>query len=146
MIDEEVAAAVLAIVIVAGIIASIYFFFGENVVEPFSELAILRPNKKLADYPTNVSVNETIRLYLYVGNHEGKNMYYLVLVKLGNKSTLINETTPANFKNYLANLAVFIPLAPILIQLYGGFGLNCGFLDVELCAYSLWAGLGLEKV
>ena len=96
MIDEEVAAVVLAIVVVAGIIASVYFFFGEEVIEPFSELAILGPNKKLADYPTEVCVNESINLYLYIGNHEGKSMYYKVLVKLGDCNTQINETIPAN--------------------------------------------------
>jgi uncharacterized membrane protein len=32
-------------------------------------------------------------LKVYVGNHEGKTVYYRVLVKFGDSSTAINETT-----------------------------------------------------
>lgn len=60
--------------------------------EAFSELAILGPGMKIADYPRELHVNESFTLYLYVGNHEGKVTYYRILVKLGNRSSFINET------------------------------------------------------
>ncbi|MBO3754897.1 MAG: DUF1616 domain-containing protein, partial [Candidatus Brockarchaeota archaeon] len=71
-------------------------FFAGRTVEPFSELAILGPRMKIADYPREVVAGESFKLYLYVGNHEGRVMYYAVLVKLGNRTTEINETQPMN--------------------------------------------------
>ncbi len=96
MIDEEVSAVVLAIIVVAGVFAFSQFLFSKRVVEPFSELGVLGPKKKIGDYPKIVHVNEPLKLYLYIGNHEGKIMYYRVYVKLGNKSTVINENVSAN--------------------------------------------------
>ncbi len=96
MVDEEVAAIILAIVVVAGILAATQAFTAGRVIEPFSEIAILGPNMKLADYPSTVLVNESFRLYLYLGNHEGHVMYYVVYVKLGDNSTFINATVPAD--------------------------------------------------
>ncbi|MEM3437497.1 MAG: DUF1616 domain-containing protein [Nitrososphaerales archaeon] len=96
MIDEEVQAVVLAIIVVIGAFSVSQAFIAGRVVEPFSELAILGPNKKIGDYPKNLTVSENFNLYLYIGNHEGKVMYYRVYVKLGNQSSIINESTPLN--------------------------------------------------
>lgn len=91
--DEIRAIALLPILIIAA--ATAYQgFFPKRTPEPFSELGILGPNMKIADYPRELSVNESFTLYLYVGNHEGKIAYYRILVKLGNRSSFINETTP----------------------------------------------------
>ena len=49
---------------------------------------------KIEDYPQKLLVNENFTLYIYVGNHEGSVIYYRVLIKLGNRSSFINETTP----------------------------------------------------
>ncbi len=95
MIDEEVRAVILALALVAGVFAASQTLQSGRVVEPFSEIGLLGPGMKIGDYPRNVLVNETFRLYLYLGNHEGRVMYYTVLVKLGDGSTLINETTHA---------------------------------------------------
>lgn len=95
MIDEEVRAVVLAVALVAGVFAASQTLQSGRVVEPFSEIGLLGPGMKIGDYPKNVLVNETFRLYLYIGNHEGRVMYYTVLVKLGDEATLINETAYA---------------------------------------------------
>ncbi|MCP8306169.1 MAG: DUF1616 domain-containing protein, partial [archaeon] len=94
MIDEEVSAVVLAVIVVIGIFSVSQAFLAGGVVEPFSELAVLGPNQKIGDYPKNLTAGENFTLYLYVGNHEGKVMYYRVYVKLGDRSSIINETTP----------------------------------------------------
>ena len=94
IIDDEVKAVVLAVVVVVGVFASSQALFGSRVVEPFSELAVLGPNMKIGDYLGEVVVGEPLKLYLYVGNHEGRTMYYSVLVKLGDRSTPVNETRP----------------------------------------------------
>jgi uncharacterized membrane protein len=92
--SDEIRAIVLLPILVLMLITAYQGFFPKRPSEPFSELAILGPNMKIADYPKELRVNETFILYLYVGNHEGNVAYYRILVKLGNKSTFINETVP----------------------------------------------------
>lgn len=67
------------------------FYLASRTVEPFSELGILGPNQKIADYPSTVFTGQNFTLYLYVGNHEGKVMYYEVLTKVGNSSSVSNS-------------------------------------------------------
>lgn len=92
MRDDEVRAIVLIPILVIAAATAYQGFFPKRTGETFSELAILGPNMKLADYPRELRVNENFTLYLYVGNHEGEVAYYAILVKLGNRSSFINET------------------------------------------------------
>lgn len=94
MLDEEVSAVLLALIVVGGVFA-LAQALRPNVVEPFSEIGVLGPKGKIGDYPRAVVAGEPFRLYLYVGNHEGRVMYYLIYVKLGNRSTVVNSTAPA---------------------------------------------------
>lgn len=96
MIDEEVRAAVLAVVVLSGLVAVSQAITAGRVVEPFSAIGTLGPNMKIGDYPKEVLAGEPFRLYLYVENHEGRAMYYRVLEKVGDNSTLVNETVPAD--------------------------------------------------
>ena len=96
LIDEEVTAVALAVIVVIGAFSVSQAFLAGKVVEPFSELAVLGPNQKIGDYPKNLIAGENFTLYLYVGNHEGKVMYYRVYVKLGNQSSIINENVSLN--------------------------------------------------
>ena len=96
MIDEEVKAVILAIIIVVGVFSIAQLIASERVVEPFSAIGLLGPRMKIGDYPKNVLVNQTIKLYLFIDNHEGHLMYYVIYAKLGNKSTTINENVSAN--------------------------------------------------
>jgi len=96
MIDEQVTAALLAIIIIAGILSISQPYLTERTSEPFSELAILGPNMKIADYPKKLLAGERFSLYLYVGNHEGMTTYYRVYVKVGDRSSVINENTTLN--------------------------------------------------
>lgn len=94
IIDEEVMAVILVVLVVVGVFAGSQTIFAGRVVEPFSELGVLGPKMKIGDYPKEVIAGENFSLYLYVGNHEGKVMYYAVLVKLGNATTLISTEEP----------------------------------------------------
>jgi len=96
MLDDEVKAVILAIIVVAGVFAAAQALREGAVVEPFSELGLLGPKMKIGDYPRTVLVNETIKLYLYLGNHEGRVMYYVVYAKMGNRSTVISENRSAD--------------------------------------------------
>jgi uncharacterized membrane protein len=70
--------------------------FANRVVEPFSELGILGPNLKIGDYPRELEVGEEFQLYLYLGNHEGRTMYYRILAKLGSREVNITDEEPLN--------------------------------------------------
>lgn len=86
MIDEQVQAAAVGIIVLIAVFNVSGYYLANRNAEPFSELGILGPNQKIADYPTSVLAGQNFSLYLYVGNHEGHVMYYQVLVKLGDRS------------------------------------------------------------
>lgn len=122
VLDEEVLAVLVAIVIVAGVFAAVQLFNVGRVVEPFSELGLLGPGGKIADYPKEVVAGLPFPLNVYIGNHEGRTAYYKVLVKVGDKSSVINERTPLSsepmmeFRTVLAHNSSRV--LPVNITLY----------------------------
>lgn len=96
MIDEEARAIALAAIAIALVATVSQAIVAGRVVEPFSALGTLGPNMKIGDYPKTVLVNESFRLYLYIENQEGKAMQYELRLKIGDNSTFINETVPAD--------------------------------------------------
>lgn len=68
--------------------------------ESFSELGILGPDMNLGDYPSVVVAGESINLYGYVGNHMGKPMDYVLMIKLGDNETAVNPAPVAVFNQY----------------------------------------------
>ena len=106
MIDEEARAVTLAIIAIIGVAAVSQAIVAGRVVEPFSALGTLGPNMKIGDYPKTVLVNETFRLYFYIENQEGRAMFYELRVKLGDNSTVINETVPADLPVLQSHYAI----------------------------------------
>ena len=98
IIDQEVWAVILAIILVGSIFAFTQAYMSGKVIEPFSELGLLGKNKKIGDYPRNLVVGDNATFYVYVGNHMGQPMFYIVYVKLGDNSTAID---PAPIKPIL---------------------------------------------
>lgn len=96
MIDEEVTALVLALIVVVGIFAVSSTVLGGRVSEPFSVIAVLGPEMKIGDYPNSTQVDKPLNLYLYVSNFEAQTTYYIVYVKLTSSDTIVNATQPAN--------------------------------------------------
>lgn len=94
VLDDEVLAVIAAIIIVSTVIAVVQVINVGRVVEPFSALGILGPSGKIGDYPRQVVAGVPFKLNIYVGNYEGKTMYYRILIKLSDNSSIINETTP----------------------------------------------------
>ncbi len=90
IVDEEVWAVILAIIVVGGVFAVSQAYLSGRVIEPFSELGLLGKNMKIGDYPKNLLVGENATFYVYVGNHMGRPIYYIVEVKLGSKNTSID--------------------------------------------------------
>ena len=62
-------------------------------MERFSELWVLGPNHMAEDYPFNIGVNETYRVFVGVGNHMGSSLYYLVYVKFRNQTQPLPNAT-----------------------------------------------------
>jgi hypothetical protein len=122
ILNEEVLAVLAAIVLVSAVIAGVQVFNAGRVVEPFSELGLLGPGGKIGDYPKTVVAGSPFTLNIYVGNHEGKTAYYKVLVKLGDNSSTINETTPLSAEPIMEVRAVLShnssQTIPVNITLY----------------------------
>jgi uncharacterized membrane protein len=95
MIDDDLKLAAAGIIVLIAVFNVSGYYFANRNVEPFSELGILGPNQKIADYPTSVLTGQNFTLYLYVGNHEGQVMYYQVLVKLGTRANANGNTSLA---------------------------------------------------
>src|SRR5271157_3096563 len=65
--------------------------------EQFSELYVLSPQHTTQNYPFNVSVGSSYKVYLDVENHMGSSMYYAAEVKFRNASEpLPNDTVPSS--------------------------------------------------
>lgn len=97
ILSGEVWAVIMAVVLVGAVFAASQIIASNRVTEPFSELGVLGLRMKIGDYPKTVVAGEAFRLYVYVGNHMGKPMYYVVFVKLGNATTPVNPTPTEPF-------------------------------------------------
>lgn len=95
MIDDEVMAVILAIMVVAGMVGYASMLRESWVGESFSAIGILGPEKRIGDYPREVVAGQGFRLWVFVANYEGRVMYYSVIVKLGNESSIPNSTAPS---------------------------------------------------
>ena len=80
---------------ILAVFAAVYPILPSN-SKPFSELGTLGPDRKIGGYPNSVTASQPFLLYGYVGNHAGVTNYYEVLVKLGNRTTVISISTYAN--------------------------------------------------
>ena len=135
LISGEVWAVILAIVLVGVVFAISQAVWAKRVIEPFSELGVLGPHMKIGDYPSEVVAGDTLKLYIYVGNHMGKPMLYTVLIKLCNKTTPVDPAPVEpmmSFTHALLNNGTWIfPISVTLTDV----GLNWR-LVFELWAYN----------
>ncbi len=93
--DKETGAVCLALITILAVFVALQPVIASN-NERFSELGVLGPNQAIGGYPTNVTLGQQISLYGYIGNHEGTIAYYDMLVKLGNNSTQVSNSTSAS--------------------------------------------------
>ena len=92
--DRETATLALAVVTILAVFVAISPLLPSN-AERFSELGVLGPSQQIGGYPSTVVVGQTFLLYVYVGDHEGSASYYQVMVKAGDQSTKISNSTYA---------------------------------------------------
>jgi uncharacterized membrane protein len=98
----------LTIILVFAALQPIYLPFSNT--QKYSELGILGPNQTISGYPTSVLQNQSFTLYGYLVNQKGTAQYYNILVKIGNQSTQISNSTSAN--------------APVIAQYYSSLNNN----------------------
>ena len=92
--DKEAASIALVLVTVLAVFAAVQPIVPAN-NQPFSELGVLGPNQQISGYPTSVVAGSQFLLYGYIGNHEGALSFYEFLVKVGNQTTQISNSTYA---------------------------------------------------
>ena len=90
--DKETASIALVLVTILAVFATIQPILPAN-SQPFSELGVLGPSQTIGGYPTSVVAGHSFLLYGYIGNHEGASSYYQFLVKVGNQTTQISNST-----------------------------------------------------
>jgi hypothetical protein len=61
--------------------------------EKFSELYLLGPDQKAANYPHNIAVGQSYSVYVGVGNQLGASAYYVLYVTLGNETDQMPKET-----------------------------------------------------
>jgi uncharacterized membrane protein len=92
MIEDEVLGVIMAIIVVTAVVAVTLAFF--NPGNHYTAIGLLGTNGKIGNYPSHLVVNQSVTLYLFIYNHEGKPMYYIIYEKLGNYTTVLNSTYP----------------------------------------------------
>jgi uncharacterized membrane protein len=117
-VDKELKIAALSLIALLAIIAIMQPVISSYDNHGFSELAVLGSTQfmlpiricnqsqvELGNYPGNVTITDQACLFGYIENHEGYPVYYEFVVKLGNESTSISNTTATNapivFTNYV---------------------------------------------
>jgi uncharacterized membrane protein len=105
--DKEVKIAAYAFVTGLAVFALLQpvFFTSET---GYSEIAVLGPDKNLSGYQSLLHVSEPFKLYGYIENHEGFAVYYDYVVKLGNQSTTVSDTTPSDAQIISQNYQVVL--------------------------------------
>ena len=92
--DKETASIALCLVTVLAVFAAVQPLLPAN-GESFSELGVLGPSQTIGGYPTSVVAGNPFVLYGYIGNHEGISSFYQLLVKVGNQTTQVSNSTYA---------------------------------------------------
>ena len=124
ILDEEVFAVVMAIVIIGSILGAVIYIRPMGSGESFVALSILNERCKMGEYPRQIIENSNITLCLSIYNHMGKPIYYKVVYKIGTNTTLPTNTTASPEKpilswrgvvyddannTFLINVPVYVP-------------------------------------
>ena len=92
VLDDEVFAVLLAIVVVASVFSAAMTLRPE-VVEAFTAIGLLNEECKIGDYPERAFPGESLKLCIFLDNHMGYPMMLQVRYKIGTSETLPTNTT-----------------------------------------------------
>lgn len=127
MIDDEVKAVILLLLCVSATVSVYPVIRGKTIIEPFSELGVLGPSGKMSDYPRELTVGQEFKIFIYIGNHEGKSEYYRVEAKLVDQSVNVSDVKPLDrpsFKSWETILSDESNTTVPVIMSLGEAGLN----------------------
>jgi len=82
---------ILAAVLILAVCGTILIIVLPQPTEPFTELYLLGAGGKAADYPTNLTVNQTANVTVGVVNHENADVSYTLVASLNNH-TISNQS------------------------------------------------------
>ncbi|RLG60685.1 hypothetical protein DRN84_04325 [Candidatus Geothermarchaeota archaeon] len=97
IIDDEVLAVIMALIVVGSVFASAEIL-RPRVTEPFTAIGLLNSDLKIGDYPKTIIVGENVTLGIFVDNHMGYPIYYKVIFKVGDNTTLPTPDSPSPLK------------------------------------------------
>ncbi|MFX1567313.1 MAG: DUF1616 domain-containing protein [Promethearchaeota archaeon] len=108
---------IIGIIIVSGFI--VYYLL--NPEPGYVTFGILNENQKAENYQTKASINETIPIYLSVGNYLDREFMFRFKIKKGNNNTVISSTG-SNGTSYqtIGNFT----LNPNELQIYGEYNVS----------------------
>ena len=94
ILDDEVFAVLLAIVVVGSVFAMAQIVRPE-IVEPFTAIGLLNEECRIGDYPKEVLEGQNLTLCIFLYNHMGYPLLMQVRYKIGTNETLPTNTTPS---------------------------------------------------
>jgi len=103
LIDEEVFAVLLAVIVIGSVFAAAQEF---KRIEPFNAIGLLNEDCKIGDYPSFVLIGENLTLCIYIYNHMGKPEAFKVVHRFGDPSTLPTNTTPSAAQELWSRIVV----------------------------------------
>ena len=132
LLDDEVFAVIMAVIVVASVFAAVQLVKPGN-PEPFTAIGLLNENCKIGDYPRIVFLGENLTLCLYLDNHQSEPALFRVKYKIAlNTTDLPSNETPSPEKP-VAEYEFFLPSLSNTtdkIELY--IPENPGFIGREL--------------
>ena len=86
ILDDEVFAVLLAIIVVGSVFAAAQVI--PRHTEPFTAIGLLNAEGKIGDYPRTILVGEPVKLNIFLDNHLGRAALLQVRMKLGGRDHL----------------------------------------------------------
>ncbi|HVP24270.1 MAG TPA: DUF1616 domain-containing protein [Conexivisphaerales archaeon] len=108
MIVDKIRAVALAGIIILGLMTAGQFWLEHRVAEPFSEVSVLGPSMTIGGYPSTVSAGQNASFFVRVSNHEGHVAYYDVRTKVGDMTTVVNQTAWADLPTSLDERVILV--------------------------------------
>lgn len=100
VVNDEVFAVILAIVVIGSVI-SVATLLRPEVTEPFVALGLLDKDCKIGSYPEFVVAGSDVDLCLSIFNYKGYPVLAQVRYKIGKNNELPTNTTPADLKTLM---------------------------------------------
>ena len=142
---DKVLSIVLVLAVISSVVAVAYVVAVPREGEHFSEFYVLGPGGSAADYPHNLTINQSATVILGIANHEYRTVNYTVEVWLANE-TFDNNITTVNHLYYFDGFSVI--LDNVAVNTEGNWTMQWqqpyNFSSSISGAYKIWFVLQLD--